>query len=224
MTESIAQVVSDCWNRIGVRGDRSCEKLATHTHCRNCDVHASSARSIMQRALPAGYREQWAEYFSHEESEQQELDRAVLVFRIASEWLAFPAALAVTVAETARPHRLPRRSGGVLGGIVNIKGKLYPCMSLAALLSISGGQPVHEDRRRVYPRLVVMALAEQHFALPVDDLFGIHRYAGSDVQAVPTTVNKGLQRYLTGVLSMGDKRIGCLDADLVGFNFASALK
>jgi chemotaxis-related protein WspD len=224
MTESTGQPVSDCWNRIGVRGDRSCEKLDAHTHCRNCEVHASGARRVMQRTLPSGYREEWTEYFSRTESEQKALDRSALVFRIAGEWLAFPAALAVTVAETARPHRLPRRSGGVLSGIVNIKGKLYPCMSLAALLSITGSQPIQEDRRRVYPRLVVMALAAQHFALPVDDLYGIHRYAGEDVQAVPTTVNKGLQRYLTGVLSVGDKRIGCLDADLVGFNFAGALK
>ncbi|WP_420475896.1 chemotaxis protein CheW [Noviherbaspirillum sp. ST9] len=224
MTESIGRPVSDCWNRVGVRGDRSCEKLATHTHCRNCDVHAAGARSVMQRALPAGYREEWAEYFSREESEQVALDRSALVFRIASEWLAFPAALAVTVAEITRPHRLPRRSGGALDGIVNIKGKLYPAMSLAALLSISGDHPIHEDRRRVYPRLVVMELGGQHFALPVDDLYGIHRYAGSDVQAVPTTVSKGLQRYLTGVLAVGEKRIGCLDADLVGFNFASALR
>lgn len=224
MTDSIGQAVSGCWNRVGVRGDRSCEKLAVHTHCRNCDVHAAGARTVMQRSLPAGYREEWAEYFSRTESEQKELDHSVLVFRVASEWLAFPAALAVTVAETARPHSLPRRSGGVLSGIVNIKGQLYPCMSLAALLSITDSQPVHEDRRRVYPRLVVMALAEQHFALPMDDLYGIHRYAESDVQAVPTTVNKGLQRYLTGVLTVADKRIGCLDADLVGFNFAGALK
>lgn len=224
MTETTGLAVSDCWNRIGVRGDRSCGKLAVHTHCRNCDVYAISAQSVMQRPLPAGYREEWAAYFACDESEEKELDRSALVFRIHGEWLAFPAALAVTVAETARPHRLPRRSGGVLDGIVNIKGKLYPCMSLAALLSIAGGRPAQEERRRAYPRLVVMALAEEHFALPVDDLYGIHRYAGADVQAVPTSVNKGLQRYLTGVLAVGDKRIGCLDAGLVGFNLASALK
>ncbi len=35
--------VDDCWNRIGVRGDRSCPKLAEHIHCRNCPVHAAAA-------------------------------------------------------------------------------------------------------------------------------------------------------------------------------------
>ena len=27
--------LADCWNRIGVAGDQSCEKLAAHVHCRN---------------------------------------------------------------------------------------------------------------------------------------------------------------------------------------------
>lgn len=224
MTEATGQAVSDCWNHAGVHGDRSCEKLAEHTHCRNCDVYASSAQSIMQRPLPPGYREEWAEYFAREESGQEDLNRSALVFRIAGEWLALPASLAVTVAEIARPHRIPRRSGSVLAGIVNIKGKLYPCMSLAELLSITEGHAAEAERRRIYPRTIVMELAQQHFALPVDDLYGIHRYADSDLQAVPTTVNKGLQRYLTGVLSVGERRIGCLDAGLVGFNFASVLK
>lgn len=224
MTDPTGKDVSDCWNSIGVRGDRSCEKLAEHTHCRNCDVYASGARSVMQRPLPPGYREEWAEYFAREEAEQKELDRSIVVFRIGREWLALPAELAVTIAETANPHRVPHRSGGALAGIVNVKGRLYPCMSLASLMSIADDQPPPPSGRRVYPRLLVATLGTQAFALPVDDLHGIHRYAGSDVQPVPTTVNKGVFRYLTGVLVLGDMRIGCLDAGLVGLNLASALK
>lgn len=224
MTDRTGQAVSDCWNRIGVRGDRSCEKLASHTHCRNCDVYATGAQSIMQRPLPTSYREEWAGYFARQESEQKTLDRSALVFRIGEEWLSLPAAVAVTIAETARPHRIPRRGGGVLSGIVNVKGKLYPCMSLAMLMSIGSDTPTPQARRRIYPRLLVVNLARQAFALPVDDLHGIHRYAESDVNAVPTTVNKAMHRYLTGVLTVDDMRIGCLDAELVGFNLASALK
>lgn len=224
MTDQTGQSVSDCWNRTGVRGDRSCDKLATHTHCRNCDVYASGARSIMQRSLPLGYREEWAEYFARTETEQKELNRSAIVFRIGGEWLALPAAVAITIAETATPHRIPRRSGGALDGIVNVKGTLYPCMSLARLMSIGDGQPVQEARHRVYPRLLVVTLAHQSYALPVDDLHGIYHYADSDVETVPTTVNKSMHRYLTGVLTIDGMRIGCLDAELLGFNLASALK
>ncbi|HBP1772226.1 TPA: chemotaxis protein CheW, partial [Pseudomonas aeruginosa] len=37
------QQVDDCWNRIGVHGDKSCERLAEHVHCRNCEVYAAAA-------------------------------------------------------------------------------------------------------------------------------------------------------------------------------------
>ncbi|OWW20729.1 chemotaxis protein CheW [Noviherbaspirillum denitrificans] len=219
-----AQAIEDCWNRVGVRGNRSCEKLAEHTHCRHCSVYGAAAQAIMQRQLPAGYREEWAEYFSREEADETERDRAVLVFRIGSEWLALPAALAVTVVEAARPHRIPRRSGGVLGGIVNVKGRLFPCMSLAALLSINDSQPQQDMRRRAYPRLVVFSLAHQAFALAVDDMSGIHRYAASDLLAVPTTAGKGLRRYLSGVLALNGMHVGVLDPGVVGAAFSDALK
>ena len=224
MTEQIQHAVSDCWNQIGVRGDRSCEQLSAATHCRNCTIYASGARSIMQRPLPPGYSREWAEYFAREESGQKDLDGSALVFRVAGEWLALPAAHAVTVAEAMQPHTLPRRSGGILRGIVNVKGKLYPCMSLAHLMAIGDDQPTVQPGRRIYPRMLVMELAYQAFALPVDDLHGIHRYAESDLQPVPTTANKAMHRYLTGVLSIENMRIGCLDPELVGYNLASALK
>jgi len=221
MTES---AMEDCWNRIGVRGDRSCDKLAVHAHCRNCKVHGASAHTMMQRPLPAGYLEEWAEYFAREETSRKKLDGSALVFRIGGEWLALPAALAVTVAERVQPRRLPHRSGGVLAGIVSVKGRLYPCMSLAHLLSIGDEEFAPAPGRRVYPRLIVMELAQQAFALPVDDLHGIHRYSSADMQAVPTTVNKSMHRYFTGVLAIDGVRVGCLDPELVGYNLAGALK
>lgn len=35
--------IDDCWNRIGVRGDGSCPRLAGYIHCRNCPVHDAAA-------------------------------------------------------------------------------------------------------------------------------------------------------------------------------------
>ena len=34
--------IDDCWNRIGVHGNKSCPLLAEHVHCRNCAVYALS--------------------------------------------------------------------------------------------------------------------------------------------------------------------------------------
>ena len=38
-----------CWNRIGVRGDRSCPELVQYTHCNNCPVFAAEAVSRLQQ-------------------------------------------------------------------------------------------------------------------------------------------------------------------------------
>ena len=51
--------VDDCWNRIGIHGDKSCERLAAHVHCRNCEVHAAAATLQALFADPL-YREHLA--------------------------------------------------------------------------------------------------------------------------------------------------------------------
>ena len=44
-----AQVIDDCWNRIGIHGDKSCPLLAEHIHCRNCAVYSAAATRLLDR-------------------------------------------------------------------------------------------------------------------------------------------------------------------------------
>lgn len=216
---------NDCWNsRIGTRGDRSCEKLTEYVHCRNCPVYADGARTIMQRALPADYRRDWATEFAAPQPLPVITDQSVLVFRIGCEWLCLPARLCVTVAEMAAAHRLPHRESKILTGIVNVRGKLYPCMSLAALLEVGSEEAPRQSGRQVYARLLVMQLAQHAFALPVQELRGVHRHAAADLLTAPATVNRSVHRYLTGVLDMDGLKVGCLDAELIGYQLAGELK
>jgi chemotaxis-related protein WspD len=222
-TDNEGQNIHDCWNRIGVRGDHSCEKLREHVHCRNCEVYAAAARNIMQRVLPNGYQSEWAQHVSQAQAEGNAVTESAMIFRIGNEWLALPTHLFVSVAEKTTAHKLPHRNEVGLLGIVNVAGQLYPCMSLAALLHIDAQQEQAKVQHHVYPRLLLVSLAKQVFALPVDDLQGISRYAADTLQAPPATVNKGLVRYLTGVLAVGEQQVGCLDHELVGYNLARAL-
>ena len=228
-----AVAVNDCWNHIGLYGDRSCGQLAQLTHCRNCPVYAESARTIMQRALPADYQRDWASQFAAPRPPPASTDRSALVFRIGCEWLCLPTHLCITVAEIATPHRLPHRSNPVLSGIVSVKGQLYPCMSLAALMAVgaedaptSSTSPSSSSSsaHQAYPRLLVMQLGQQAFALPVQALRGVYRYASADLRPPPATANQTVHRYLTGVLDLEELKVGCLDAELVGYQLAGALK
>ncbi len=216
--------LADCWNRIGVAGDQSCDKLAAVIHCRNCEVYAGAAQRNLQRPVAPGYREQWADQLRQGRAQRSAADSAALVFRIGREWLALPAALIDSVAPEAPGHRLPHRSAGGLLGIVNVGGKLYPQVALATLLGIDAGASVETAGRHVFARLVVLRWEGQAFALPVSDLHGIVRYTAAALAAPAATINKGLVRYLTGVLTEAGLHIGVLDAPLVGHQMARLLR
>lgn len=217
-------ILVNCWNRIGVSGDQSCEKLARHVHCRNCEVYADAAQANMQRAVDDDYKREWADHFRRVDDDSALLDASCLVFRIGREWLSLPTAMLQSVAPQAAPHRLPHRHARELCGIVNVGGTLHPCMSLGALLGIDESETVAAADRHIFPRLLVVRWDEQSFALPVADLHGIVRYASATVQPPAATINKGLQRYLSGVLSHADLHIGCLDAPLIGHQLARTLR
>ncbi len=44
-----AQAIDDCWNRIGIHGDKTCPLLADHIHCRNCAVYSAAATRLLDR-------------------------------------------------------------------------------------------------------------------------------------------------------------------------------
>jgi len=49
LTLADAQAIDDCWNRIGIHGDKSCPLLAEHIHCRNCSVYSAAATRLLDR-------------------------------------------------------------------------------------------------------------------------------------------------------------------------------
>lgn len=218
--------MDDCWNQIGVAGNGSCPKLVQFIHCRHCDVYEGAARRILQRPVDQAYRDQWAAQLRQPVALTDALDQSGLVFRIGAEWLMLPTAMVASVAPLAPSHRLPHRAGAGLAGIVNVGGTVHPAISLAAMLGmdkadahqVAAREPggAANPGRQVYPRLVVIRWHHQAFALQVADLHGIVRYASASVQAPAATINKGVQRYLAGVLSHAGMHIGVLDAALIG--------
>ncbi|NHZ89130.1 chemotaxis protein CheW [Massilia sp. CCM 8733] len=214
----------DCWNRIGVAGDMSCPKLEQHVHCRNCEVYAGAAKRSMQRPVDAAYREDWAALLRQPQAARAQHDSSGLVFRLGREWLMLPTRIVASVAPLAASHSLPHRSGGGLTGIVNVGGTLAPCIALATLLGIDENDAPQQGGRHVFARLLVINWEEQCFALPVADLHGILRYGATSVGAPAATLNKGLQRFITGVLTHGEMRIGVLDAPLIGHQLTRLLR
>ena len=108
----------DCWNRIGVHGDRSCPELARVVHCHNCGVFAGAGRRFLDAPSPDGYLEEWTRRLAAPiEAVSNDLE-GVLIFRLAGEWLALPVCVLVEVTTPRPVRRVPHR-GGILAESLN---------------------------------------------------------------------------------------------------------
>ncbi|MFJ4429693.1 chemotaxis protein CheW [Pseudomonas sp. NPDC089395] len=179
------QAIDDCWNRIGVHGDKQCPLLERHIHCRNCDVYAAAATRLLDR-YALGQDEQ-----VHEAQESEAVaGRSLLLFRLGEEWLALATACLAEIAPVQPVHSLPHQRSRVLQGVANVRGALVPCLSLSDLL---GGEHVPDQSRsgRAMPRLLILAATGGPVVMAVDEIDGIHRLdlalTGTSEETAPFT-------------------------------------
>jgi chemotaxis-related protein WspD len=202
--------VDDCWNRIGVRGDRSCPKLPEHIHCRNCPVHAAAAISLLDRyALGSD----GAELAPVEAAEADiEEGRPHLIFRLGEEWLGLPTRALAEVAPACVVHSLPHQRSPALLGVANVRGTLVACISLGELLGLDSRAAARDDAR-IVPRMLILAAVGGPIISPVDEVDGIH---GLDVKAIVEASSQNHaanDRFTHGVLQWRQRSIRLLDQD-----------
>jgi chemotaxis-related protein WspD len=208
--------VDDCWNRIGIVGDRSCPALPTHIHCRNCPVYSAAAAVLLDRELPQDYVSERSQSFSEKKQEQTRATQAVLIFRIASEWLALPASCGVEVAASRPIHSLPGQDGGVVLGLLNVRGELLVCVSLHRLLGLPLAEPTQvKPSPTACPRLLVVQGEGGRLVIPVDEMHGLYRFHPSQLSEVPMTAAGADVNYAKAMLPWQGRMVGCLDDQLL---------
>lgn len=225
MSDSVELKIDDCWNRIGVWGRERprCARLDEHIHCYNCEVFRAAGHRLRDRPLPADYQAEWSEIVANRKPSRETSDLAVVIFRIGREWLAMPAPVVDEIVELRTVHSLPHRPSPVLQGLVNIRGKLGLCMSLAALLGIEAETGAPRGKRSNYPRQLVVRDGSQVFVFAAEEVLGTHRYAAADLEALPSTLSGALTRYSTGALTVGERNVGLLDPELLFYAFSRSL-
>jgi len=222
---SASDLLDMCWRTIGTRGDQSCPKLKEYLRCMNCPVYHDKAQALLER-LPAHLED---DPKAHADAQDVELlsdvagDRFnVLVFRLESEWLALPTRTLDEVSEPRGIHPVPHRRRGALLGLVNVRGVLIPCVSLARLLSLpadTGDRSALANRGRM---LIVKDGARQ-IAMPVDAVEGIHAIRRQAVAPAPATLSAGTQSVATGVADCGEHRAGMIDPERLQQALAGAI-
>jgi chemotaxis-related protein WspD len=206
--------IIDCWNRIGVRGDRSCEELR-HVHCQNCPVFSNAAKSLLDRELPPDYAADLTDHFATAKHNGEAETHSAVIFRLAAEWFALPTDALDEIAEARPIHSLPHRRNAAVLGIVNVRGELIVSVSLARMLALPETTVAPSGRAPGTGRLAVMHDPNGRFAFPVDEVRRMHRVAASDLKPVPATISRSANNYGKGVLSWDGQTVGYLDPDLI---------
>ncbi|MDH4567839.1 chemotaxis protein CheW [Pseudomonas sp. BN414] len=203
--------VDDCWNRIGVHGDKSCERLQAHVHCRNCDVHAAAATLLLDRY--ALVREDIAAAPVEEEEDGRER-RSTLVFRLGEQWLGLATRSLVEVASINPIHSLPHQRSLALLGVTNVRGALVACLSLSELLGLEKGGQANGERR-VVPRMLILASQGGPLVAPVDEVDGIHGIPVDAVIDPGRTPDLAARQFASGVVQWRGRSITLLDESLL---------
>jgi len=214
-------MTDDCWNLIGVAGDRTCGQLKTFIHCRNCPVYSNAGRSLLEQELPQGYLDEWTDLLrAASEGTTNPVTAAGTVsagiFRLSGEWLALPARLFKEVTQISVTHTLPHRSNNILIGLVNIRGEIQLCISLKALLGLEAADAGRQNISPVvYERMVVVEREGSRWVFCVDEIYGIHRILPEQIGNVPATVSKVPETYTKGIISWQGQSVCYLDDDLL---------
>ncbi len=207
--------VDDCWNRIGIRGDKSCPLLVQHVHCRNCAVYASAARRLLDRFPPQ-------EIVVDDDASRVEQDAptqgpalTILVFRLEREWLALPTGALDEVTSVRAIHSLPHRLDEAVLGVANVRGSLTVCVSLTRLLGLEPATTNELRERAGAPRMLLIGGVGRSVVLPVDEVDGIHSVSADMMGALPATVEGSTLKYSRGVVRCGTRTVGVLDDTLL---------
>jgi chemotaxis-related protein WspD len=207
LTRDDADAIDDCWNRIGVHGDRSCPLLEAHVHCRNCPVYSAAATRLLDRyALVQDPRE----HTQVTELQRDVKTRSVLVFRLGEEWLGLATRCLAEVAPLQTVHSLPHQRSRALLGVANVRGALVACISLVELLGLDS-TPVPPTSTRVMPRMLILAAEGGPVVVPVDEVDGIHRMDERVLDSASTSGTHANARFTRGVLQWKDRSLRLLD-------------
>lgn len=209
MTELVALPVIDCWNSIGVKGDRSCPKLRDAIHCHNCVVFADAARAFLDRAAPPGYLAEVTDSFSSVNEGKPVQAISAVVFEVGDQLLAVDTKAVVEVTSPRRAHRVGHRNGRIFSGVVNIHGQLELCCSLSGLLQID----VRAGDAASNARMLLIEHQGLRWAFEVGAVHGVHRFEVGEVSPVPATSQQDAASYMQSVLRFGERRVGHLDLE-----------
>jgi chemotaxis-related protein WspD len=221
--------LNDCWNQIGVMGDRSCKELKGVIHCHDCPVYAAVGESLLEREPPANYVEEWINILAETATAVEGTEGhgaiirsddavSIIVFRLGQQKLALPVRTLQEITHPAKVQPLPHRSNDLFLGLVNIRGETLLCASLSHLLNLAAPTIVPAQQHFSTDnghRMIVAGQGEAKWVFPVDEVYGTYRFYLSELRDAPVVITKATEAYTQGVIYWEGEKVNYLDSELL---------
>lgn len=179
-------------------------------------VETGAAAQLLDRMVPDDYTNQWTAHFSKPAQTTQLETESALLFRLGAEWYALPSVVIEEIAPIRPVHSIPHRRAKAVDGIVNVRGELLVCVSLAVLLGVgSAAAAPSKTEAQVTRRLLVLRRDDVHAACQVDEVSGVMRFDPAALTGIPGTLARAGSRYTRQLLPWQERLVGLLDEQLV---------
>lgn len=207
----------NCWNEIGIAGDRSCPELTEMIHCRNCPVFARAAQGFFDRAAPDGYLKEWSDQLSNSFKPVNKETLSLLIFRLGHEWFGVRSQIVVEVTLPRPIHSIPHRRSAILEGMVNLRGQIQLQVSLKELFGVSHSANPSRDPKAGDTqafggaRLIVLMQAGETWVFLADEVLEVRRFSKHEARTVPSTLSNSAFSFSQSVFVEESRTIGYLD-------------
>ena len=174
-------------------------------------------KGLLDNLPPLGYMAEWqAELARPKESLKTIGQNSMMVFRLGTEWFSLPTATVNEVVDEGVVHEIPHRSGTVLRGLVNIRGKLQLCVSLHQLLGIQNtNKNSSEIDFDVYRRMIAFGEEGSQWVFAVEEAFGSTLIEEASIQEAPASVTKVDEPFIKGLFLWKEQNVAILDIQMV---------
>jgi chemotaxis-related protein WspD len=156
---------------------------------------------------PPDYLDEWTTRLGTSEDDEVGEELSILVFRLCDEWLALPVDVLVEVTTLRDIHRIPHR-GGLLSGLVNIRGELHLCFRLDLLLGVGRSNEIAANEN---PRLIVIHRGSEGWVFAADEVDQVHRVSIRNLVPAAPTLSRSAAKMNRGVLQVHGNSVGLLD-------------
>jgi chemotaxis signal transduction protein len=174
--------------------------------------------AFFQREPRTEDRERWRSEIAAPPSANEDSRLVLFVFRVGGERFGIEPAHVEHTAPLPDIHSIPHR-GISIAGVVNVRGTVTLCFSLANVLGCAAGPASNR------PMLIVLTHGGWRVACRVDEAEGVSSFAPSALQAPPTTLEAAGRSRVKGIFESGSgPGVGWLDVDSLFSAFDAAAR